>query len=307
MMDDIEPLQVLLNDQVNAMLEGQVTNFAPPAAINPDMVGRADSLVFRPRAKWIVNPEGVKWLETKDTTRSALQGIGWTMTQMDASSGSNAMTEGMPARNMPRAGFAVSSLLNLSMADIRDAAQMIEDMILSPLLGDVFRLAQEYVPTSQILRIPGTQNWRAHTLSKEDLAGDWHFQWVGSLQFQDTQVRAQRLVATLGVLGKMGPQLQQELQSQGKRVNYTALIKRIWRDGLGERGADSIIEAIPQMDMQRLQMQQMLAAQMKSGQSMPVPGGPGPVAGAGNPTNVDQGAQRSMVNGQVGQALDGRQ
>ncbi|MFN6998974.1 MAG: ATP-binding cassette domain-containing protein, partial [Elioraea tepidiphila] len=31
---------------------------------------------------------------------------------------------------------------------------------------------------------------------------------------------------------------------RGKRINWTALLKRIWRDGLGERGADSIIETM---------------------------------------------------------------
>lgn len=305
MMDDVEPLQVLLNDQVNAMLEGQVTNFAPPAAINPDMVTRADSIVFRPRAKWLVDPNGVKWLETKDTTKAALMGIAWTTGQMDSSSGSNALSEGTPPRNMPRAGFAVSSLLNLSMADIRDAAQMIEDQVLTPLLSDTFRIAQMYVPPKQIMRIPGTQNWPARRLTIEDLAGDWHFQWVGSLQFQDTQVRAQRLVATLGVLGKMGPTLQQELQAQGKRVNWVALLKRIWRDGLGERGADTIIEKIPQQDMQRLMLQQLLMAQAK-GDGMVAGGGMfGPAAGQGNPQNVQEGAQRSMVEGSVGRALDG--
>ena len=294
--DDLEPLSVLLNDQVNSMLEGQVTQFAPPVAIEPSLVTRADSLVFRPRAKWLVHPDGVKWLQPQDTTRFALQGIGWTDSAMDKYSGSSSLSEGTPTRNMPRAGFAVSSLLNLSMADIRDAALMIEDLILTPSLADTYRLAKQYIPEMQLMKIPGTQNFpKARRMTVEDLAGDWEFMWVGSLQFQDMQIRAQRLVATLGVLGKMGPQLQQELQAQGKRINWVALLKRIWRDGLGERGADTIIEAIPQQDMMRLQLQQMLEAQA-SGQ-MPPGGIPGPMAGTGNPEDVAQGAQRSMLEG----------
>lgn len=266
MMDDLEPLQVLLNDQVNMTLEQQATNFSPIAVIDQDMVGRASSIVFRPRAKWLVKPEGVKFLESaaKDSTRWGYQGIQFTMGLMDSFSGSNSLSEGTPTRNMPRAGFAISSLLNLSMADIKDAAQVIEDMILSPLLGDVYRLTLEFVPPTQIMKIPGTQHFpTARRLTVSDLSGDWEFKWVGSLQASDFQVRAQRLVASLGLMAKLGPVIQEDLMIRGKRVNWEAMLKRLWRDGLGERGADSIIEDIPPQELFMIQAQRLLMAQAK--------------------------------------------
>jgi len=40
MADDIEPLQVLLNDQMNLTMEGQAIASAPPVAIDINAIGR---------------------------------------------------------------------------------------------------------------------------------------------------------------------------------------------------------------------------------------------------------------------------
>lgn len=261
MMDDLEPMQVLLNDQFNIALEGQATNFSPPTVVDPNRVYRHSSLVYRPRAKWLADPEGIKFFEPRDISRYAFQGVQMTLGLMDSFSGSNPLAEGQPTRGLPRAGFAMTSLLNLSLADIKDAAQMIEDCILTPLLGDLYRLTVEYADPNQIVRIPGTQDWPARKFKVSDLVGGWDFQWVGSLQAQDMQVKSQRMVAVLGMLGKVGPTLLQDLQVRGKRLNWEALLKRIWRDGLGERGLDRIVEDLNPQEQQRLQQMMMLQAQ----------------------------------------------
>ena len=274
MMDDLEPMQVLLNDQFNIALEGQATNFSPPTVVDPNRVYRHDSLKYRPRAKWLADPEGIKFFEPRDITRYAFQGIQFTLGLMDSFSGSNPLAEGQPTRNLPRAGFAVSSLLNLSLADIKDAANVIEDCILTPLLGDLYRLTVEYADSQQIIKIPGTQDWPAQKFDVARMAGDWDFQWVGSLQAQDMQIKAQRMVSTLGMMAKLAPVLEQETMRRGKRVNWEVLLKRIWRDGLGERGLDKIIEDMSPQEWQAIQMQQQMAQQQGMGGGPP-PGPPG--------------------------------
>lgn len=272
MMDDLEPMQVLLNDQFNIALEGQATNFSPPTVVDPNRVYRHSSLVYRPRAKWLADPEGIKFFEARDITRYAFQGIQFTMGLMDSFSGSNPLAEGQPTRNMPRAGFAVSSLLNLSLADIKDAAQVLEDCILTPLLGDLYRLTLEYADPQQVIKIPGTQDWPARQFSVSELVGGWDFQWVGSLQAQDMQIKSQRMVAVLGMLGKVGPQIVQDLQMRNKKINWEVILKRIWRDGLGERGLDKIVEDMEPQEIQALQQQQMMMM-MQGGKGRPAGGG----------------------------------
>lgn len=255
--NDQEPLQGLLKDQINMLLEGQAVQFAPPAAVDPNLITRASSLVYRPRAKWLVPPEGVKWMEPRDTTKQAYQGVHFTMGLMDTFSGASPLAEGQPIRNMPRAGFAVSSLLSMSLSDLRDVARSLEEDILSPMLGDIFALTIRFIPESQIMRIPRTANFPGKLMTRGDLNGDYAFEWIGSLQAQDNQDRANRLMTLFGALAKSGQIIMPDLQARGKRINWLAILKRLWRDGLGERGADSIIEDI------------------EPGQAQPMPGAEG--------------------------------
>lgn len=269
MMDDVEPLQVLANDQFNLTLEGQAMNFSPPVAIDANSVTRASSIVYRPRAKWFVKPEGIKFMETHDTTRGGYQGIQFTFGLIDQFSGSNSLAEGTPPRGLPRAGFAVSSLLNLSLADIKDAAITIEDMVLSPMLADLHRITVEMVPNSQIFKVPGTENFTPKRISPADLRGDFDFIWVGSLQSQDFQVRAQRLVSLLNILGNFAEPIARDLQLQGKKINWVGLLKRIWREGMGERGADSLIGDLTPQEQLGILTRQIADAQARAA------GGPG--------------------------------
>ena len=262
MMDDIEPLQVLLNDQINMTSEAQAVSFSPPTVVDPDRVSRASSIIYKPRAIWYADPEGIKMLEPKDTTKIGFQGIQMTLGLMDTFSGSSPLAEGQPTRNLPRAGFAVSSLLSLSLADIKDAAILMEDEILTPLLGDLYGITLDMIPKSQVFKIPGTSNFeKARKLKPSDLLRDAEFAWVGSIQTQEFQIRSQRLVSLLDTIGKYGEQIGRDLQIKNKQINWTAILKRLWRDGLGERGADSIISDITPQERALLLAEQIAQAQ----------------------------------------------
>lgn len=237
LMSDLAPLNAILNDQLNMTLEAQAVALAPPTAVNPDLIARSDSLVFRPRAKWYIDPAGVSSLNIKPDVSAGQAGLAFSAQMLDSFSGLGALSDG-PTRGLPRAGFAVGQLINLSMADIRDYAETIEDEILTPVLADFARLTMLAVPPQQMLRIPGAEalglpQFRAAYLQ----AGDAAFRWVGTLQAQDLQVRAQRLLSFLGQFGRLYPVMQQ----QGWDVDMAGLMKYIWREGIGERGAETLI------------------------------------------------------------------
>jgi hypothetical protein len=261
MMDDLEPSQVLFNDQINLTLEGHALSFMPPAAIDPDMVTRASTIVWKPRAKWLMKPDGLKWLQVPDTTATGYRGVQFTAAFIQQATSGGGLAEGNPVRNLPRGSMAVSSLLNLATADQRDMAQIIEDEILSPLCSDLYLLAKDFTPREQIYRIPGTHKFPGGLkVSPQQMQDDWAFQWVGSLQAQDFQVRSQRLVAILAQLARLGPVIQEDLLVRGKRINWLALLQRLWRDAAGERGADTIVEDIPPDQMMLIQMERLFKA-----------------------------------------------
>lgn len=282
MMDDLEPMQIALNDQVNMTMEGQAVAISPPVAVDPNLVSRPNSIVFKPRARWFMDPNGAKVLEVPDTTKSGILGVNMFLGFIDSFSGSNPLAEGQPTRGMPRAGFAVSSLLNLSLADIRDAARLIEDEVLTPSLGDLYRLAAAFLPTDQLMSIPGTQGFALTKVRKQDIVGDWEFAWVGSQQAQDYQVRSQRLMAAVAMLIKGLPVLQPALDRSGMTVDWPNILKRVWRDGLGERGADSLIRKLTPQE-QQMMMMQMIATMQQNAQQQGAPGPAGMGTGVPSP------------------------
>jgi hypothetical protein len=240
-MDDLEPLQVLFNDQVNRMEESSSLAAVPPIRVDPMKVTRTDSLVFRPRAKWLMEPDGAKLLEIPDTSRGSQAAAMMTMNLITSVFSPGGITQGQPPRGSPRAGFAFSSMVNLGMADIKDIADILEDKLLTPNLQDLYKLTIQFVPSEQVIRIPGTAAYRPQSMTTYDLWGGWNFKWIGQLQAQDMQVRGQRMQEFLqGVAPLMEP-----LMVQGWTMDLGQLLKMIWRDVLGERGFDRILVKQP--------------------------------------------------------------
>lgn len=246
--DDLEPLQVLLNDQNNLLMEGQAMNILPPVAVDNYQVQRMSSLVYRPRAIWRVPQNAVGSIvnSMNDVSRIGYTAVQNTMSMIDTFGGSSPLAEGQTMRNLPRAGFAVSSLLSMALSDIRDAAVSIENDLLSPMLGDLYQLTMKHVPERQVFRIPGARDFPAKNIDKKEIAGDWDFTWVGAIQRQDFEQKSQKLLGFVTSLGRAWETVSADLQAKGKRINWTVLLKRMWREGLGERGLEDIIEDAPQ-------------------------------------------------------------
>ena len=237
MMDDLEPLQILLNDQFNRMEEAASIAAVPPVRIDPTKVTRADSLVYRARAKWLVEPDGAKVLEIADTSRGSQAAVAATMNMITSVFSPGGLTEGQPPRGSPRAGFAFSSMVNLSMADIKDLADTIEECLLTPSLKDMYILTIRHVPREQVIKIPGTAAYNPQAMTTYDLYGGWNFKWVGQLHSQDMQQRGQKVQK---FMEGMAPMLE-PLLAQGWDVDLGQLVKMVWRDILGERGFDRIL------------------------------------------------------------------
>jgi hypothetical protein len=163
------------------------------------------------------------------------------------------IAEGQPGRNMPRAGGAVNNLVNLAMADTQDISELIEQEVLTPSLGDIYKVCMQFMPDEQLIRIPGGKSLG---MRKGDFAADYEFEWVGSLQFQDEQVRAQRMMIFLNMLPQLAPMLQQ----MGYGFNIVELIQNIWRYSLGERSLQKVVAPLDQLmkDMKEDQVQRMI-------------------------------------------------
>ena len=269
-MDDIRVLQNLTNTAIS-QVESNRTRFAePPIVANADLNGRMENKTFANRQWWFVDGDPstqVKSLDVEDTSTNGIRAWQTYLGLLDKGSGGT-LAEGQPGRNMPRAGGAMNNLLNLSLADIEDIANSIEQELLTPGLSDIFNIFQKYVPKSQLLKIPGKGKQLPRIISSSQLNGNYTFIWEGSLGFQDANQRADKLMQFMSIL--MQPQVLQvlmaQLQQQGNTLDFVSLFRNIYTHGLGERGLGELIVPIPPEVLQQQQAQQAQAMQQQQSQ-----------------------------------------
>lgn len=269
--NDIEPLQILLNDQFNQMEEARSVAALPPVALDPNLISRTDSIVYGARKRWLVeNPkEAIQALQIPDTSKTSLAASQNTMGLINTIGGASPLAEGQPTRGLPRAGMAVQNLISLGLADITDVATILETEILEPMMAQLHRLLLAFTPKSQVLQIPGTAAYGAQAVTVETLAGNWSFKWVGAQQIQAISSKATMLMQFYTALTKLAPQLEQ----QGWAVKLGPLTKRVWRDALGERGVEDIVVPLSELmkdpQMQAARQMQMQLAQQKASMVIP--------------------------------------
>lgn len=259
MMEDITELDALSNDQLNKFQEAVDREQGMIGAAGS---ARHDSWRFKGGAIWLSGQDDPRqafnFMQPNMTSTNQLRAWQIYLGMINSMAGTGTIAEGQPGRNMPRAGGAVNNLVNLSLADIQDVSELIEQEVLTPSLGDIYKVASTFIPDHQLMRIPGGSamygaNTRSNIMKRTDIMGDYEFEWVGSLQFQDDAQRSQRLLIFLNML----PQLEPYLQQQGYTSNMVELVKMIWRYGLGERGlSDVVVPMKQQQGMQGGAMQQ---------------------------------------------------
>ena len=270
--DDLRDLDTWFNDTLNQMEDARVATALPPICIDPDEAPRLEELQFGSRIPWRIKPEFAKVLDIPDTSVASLRVAQFAFGLLNTIGGSGQVAEGQPGRNMPRAGYAVNQLVSLSMADIKDVAEILEQENLTPMLQDLYDLTLDFIPHSQVIRIPGSEAFPdPRAVTTASLLGSWDFNWTGSLQSADVQMRSQKLLSFAQIL----TQASQQLIASGYKVNWPDLLKMVFRDGLGERGLEQII--LPLSEEEKAQM----AAATQGGQ-----GGPG-VQARGIPQTQD--------------------
>lgn len=256
MMDDVAELEGVANDQFNKFQDAvdfeQGLVFAAGGK-------RRDSWKMKGRAVWEMDDpkEDATFVQPSATSPNQLRSWQVVLGLVNAMGATGTIAEGQPGRNMPRSGSAVQNLVSLAMADTQDISELIEQEVLTPALGDLYTVAARFIPDEQLIKIPGGKA----IMKKSDFVGTYDFEWVGSLQFQDEQIRAQRLMIFLNMI----PQLQPMLVEMGHSFNILELIQTIWRYGLGERGLQKII--MPLEDLQKTMMSEQIERMMLQAQN----------------------------------------
>jgi hypothetical protein len=281
-MDDIRELDTLANNALSQVESNRSVVAEPPVARDRNLASRTEQYVYKPRAIWDVegDPSNIfKTVDVHDTGPEGLRAFQIYLGLMDRGNGGT-IAEGQPGRNMPRAGFAVNSLVNLSLTDTEDSAACIEESLLTPGLGDIYHVTLEYIPTSQLLQIPGKAGQIAQAYNKLDLRGNYSFKWVSALEFRDVQQVADSLMKFLEILAN--PQTMQLLQANGFQIDFAVLIQTLYTYSIGESGLTEIIKRVP------------LPVQGVPGQAAPGQLGTSPPSQPGTPAPGQPGIQQFL-------------
>jgi hypothetical protein len=287
--EDINELETVQNDLFNMFMEG-VDWEQGFVAFGGSSGMRRDSLKMKGRAKWDLGSElprdVLQFIQPPVTSTNSLRAWQIASAMMQSMGGAGTIAEGQPGRNMPRSGQATSQLINLGMADVQDLAEIIEQEVLTPGLSDIYKVSS-FIPDSQLMRIPGGTAFyhggtiQNNVLSKHDILGDYEFEWVGSLQFQDEAQNAQRMMIFLNLIPTLGP----ILEKMGYWFNLPELLQMIWRYSLGQRGLSKVIVPISTQQGQP-GMQQPGAPGIPSPNGSPPPNSQQPPQVAGLKYNI---------------------
>lgn len=278
--DDIRTLQNISNTALS-QIEANRSAFAePPLLADATVVGRMESKLLGNRKLWLTEgaPKDMfMQLDVQDGFSKGLTAYQVYLGLIDKGSGGT-LAEGQPGRNMPRAGFAANRLLDVALVDVEDISDTVEQEVLTPGLSDVYHVMLESIPDKQLIKIPNKNPNLIKAYKRKDLYGDYSFSWIGSLGFQDTELRANKFTQLFQVL--FNPNilqlLLQQLAQQGMTIDIVGLLNTYYSYGIGERGlGDLIIPMTPQqqqamnqpspeqqMDMQQQQMEMQHDAQM---------------------------------------------
>lgn len=248
--ETFDRMQYFLNDIANQSSDALVWCMNPIAVIDPFEVQDPESLRMRPGAKWLAKPEAVRFTEpSKETPSIGFSAINQILGLMNDSANIAPLAFSPAGRSRGRAAQTATGaqiMLGESQLQVRDVVENLEDQVFQPFLRMTHALTMQCMTDTLILRVAGIDGAPLieKRVSAETVAGDFDFQWLGSLASVNQQVRAQQMINFLQLAAKIPPE---QLATQNAQIDLPHLLRAIWTDGLGLRDGNKVIREITPM------------------------------------------------------------
>ncbi len=235
-----QSLQYLANDSANQMNDNAIYALNPFAIINP-------SLLLGPPPP--MSPGATLYSNNVDKAikfdRPPMEQVQLGVQLMQMWAGMCQDLGGAPAilQGAQGSGRAAKTATGAQIAQknaqtpIQDLVEDIETSVLIPLLDMAYTNAQQY----REQEVMGVVTGRSFKVTPDQLKIKASFRWMASSQAVNNQVRAQQAISLMQAIAPLVPLLQQ----QGKKVDFTPLIKRVYQDGFGFRGFEQFIQTPP--------------------------------------------------------------
>jgi hypothetical protein len=246
--EDIYPLQLLLNDQVNQAMDIATWVLNPGIVSNPNVLMTAVT-EFEPGFQVLATDINNALKEFRPP-QEMIQSSAVLMTQTQSWLNDFGMAPPvLQGGSAPGRAFRTATGIGTAQKNAETPLQQIvrsqETDTWQPTMKRFWGLDQVFAKDPVVISAGGPFALAAKkTINPMSLYGDYRFRWNASTQLMNVQVRGQQIMQALQVLGN--PQTMQALMQFGVRVNLMPLIQRLLRDVFGFRDTDKILVQSPQ-------------------------------------------------------------
>lgn len=149
--------------------------------------------------------------------------------------GAPPVLQGLSAGRQGKTATGMQILQSNASGPLQDLVEDLEVQLMVPLMENAWALGVQYRDVEYMVRIAGQELM----MVPRELDLNPEFKWLASSQAANKQVRAQQAMQ----FAQLAASMQQLLMMQGKTFDPTDVLHRLWTDGLGFRGFESVIKA----------------------------------------------------------------
>src|SRR5215470_1361496 len=236
-------MQYFVNDLGNQSGDAFIWSTNPIAVVDIGAVQDPTSLRMAPGAKWLANPAGVQFTTPpQGAAQAGFEAVSNYVGLADTLVAPTPARPMAPAQQAPAQDSAgLAAQLADSAVDIRAVIEDLEDDVMVPLLERSDILTQQCLDRDIILKVAGADGLELveHPITVADLVGEYEWEWLGTTNALNQQVRAQQMVQGIALLTQVP---QDQLGAQGVTIDWPYVLRTFWSVGLGLPDADRVIK-----------------------------------------------------------------
>jgi hypothetical protein len=240
-------MQYFVNDLGNQSGDAFIWSTNPIAVIDIGAVQDPTSLRMAPGAKWLANPSGVQFTTPpQGAAQAGFEAVSNYVGLADTLVAPTPARPMAPQQQGPQDAAGLAAQLADSAVDLRAIVENLEDEVMVPLLERSDILTQQCLDRDIILKVAGADGLELveHPITVADLVGEYEWEWLGTTNALNQQVRAQQMVQGIALLTQVP---QDQLGAQGVTIDWPYVLRTFWSVGLGLPDANRVIKTA-QMD-----------------------------------------------------------
>ena len=232
-------LQYLVNDFSNQLNDNGTYALNPIAIVNPNVLAGPLPPIKPGVTIKTHDPANAVRFERPpvEQLQHGLMLVNTYLSALQDMVGAPPILQGLNAGKGARTATSAQILQRNASNPIQDVVEDMENDVLVPFMHMIWSFGNQYRTSPLVDELNGS----VISVSPDDLMGDAVMKFLASSQAVNQQQRAQQAMTLLQIL----PPLMPLLQMQGKTVDPTPLLQRIYSDGFGFRNFETVIKDAP--------------------------------------------------------------